>query len=63
MPGYIVDERAIREQALALTCQQMGWTPELGRRVFKAFADALREIRARQEKSRLLARAERRKWT
>ena len=64
MPGYIVDERAIREQALALTCQQMGWDIERGRQVFKVFADALKELRAQQEKeSRPLARAEKRKWT
>jgi hypothetical protein len=62
MPGYNVDEHLIREQALQQACQQMGWSVELGRRVLKAFSDALREGHARREKeARLLAQAEKRK--
>jgi hypothetical protein len=40
----------------------MGWSVELGPRVFRAFADALRQIRARHEReAHLLALAEKRK--
>lgn len=40
----------------------MGWSVELGRKVFKAFADALREVRARHEReAELMALAEKRK--
>jgi hypothetical protein len=62
MPGYHVDEHQLREEALRLTCEKMGWSVELGRRVFKAFADALREGHARPEReAQLLAQAEKRK--
>jgi hypothetical protein len=30
---YPVDEHALREEALRLTCARMGWDIELGRRV------------------------------
>jgi hypothetical protein len=62
MPGHLADERQPREEALRQTCERMGWSVELGRKVFKAFADALREVRARHEReAELMALAEKRK--
>jgi hypothetical protein len=47
MAGYHVDEAAIREQALRLSCAEVGWPIELGRKWLQAFANAKVEERKR----------------
>ena len=62
MPGFIVDERAIREEARRQACEQMGWSIELGRKVFREFAIALRKAHERREReAALLAQADKRR--